>query len=318
MQQISFTDAEFTSKKRKNRREKFLEEMEIAVPWDKLESVIEPHYPKAGNGRQPYPLSTMLRVHVMQHWYNMSDPAMEDALYEIQSMRRFAGLTLSGPIPDETTILKFRRRLEKYKIGKQLFKKVARYLEKKGLLFKEGTIVGATIINAPSSTKNKDKSRDPEMHQTKKRNQWYFGMKVHIGVDAESGSIHSLEITPANDHDITQTGNLLHGEEKDAFGDSGYRGVEKREELKASKTQWHIAMMNSKRKKLGDSPLGQALEKLEKLKASIRSKVEHPFRIIKRQFGFTKVHYKGMAKNDNHLQTMFALANLYMNRRSLA
>ena len=317
MQQISFTDAEFTSKKRKNRREKFLEEMEIAVPWDKLESVIEPHYPKAGNGRQPYPLSTMLRVHVMQHWYNMSDPAMEDALYEIQSMRRFAGLTLSGPIPDETTILKFRRRLEKYKIGKQLFKKVARYLEKKGLLFKEGTIVGATIINAPSSTKNKDKSRDPEMHQTKKRNQWYFGMKVHIGVDAESGSIHSLEITPANDHDITQTGNLLHGEEKDAFGDSGYRGVEKREELKASKTQWHIAMMNSKRKKLGDSPLGQALEKLEKLKASIRSKVEHPFRIIKRQFGFTKVHYKGMAKNDNHLQTMFALANLYMNRRSL-
>jgi len=318
MQQISFTDAEFTSKKRKNRREKFLEEMEIAVPWDKLESVIEPHYPKAGNGRQPYPLSTMLRVHVMQHWYNMSDPAMEDALYEIQSMRRFAGLTLSGPIPDETTILKFRRRLEKYKIGKQLFKKVARYLEKKGLLFKEGTIVGATIINAPSSTKNKDKSRDPEMHQTKKRNQWYFGMKVHIGVDAESGSIHSLEITPANDHDITQTGNLLHGEEKDAFGDSGYRGVEKREELKESKTQWHIAMMNSKRKKLGDSLLDQALEKLEKLKASIRSKVEHPFRIIKRQFGFTKVHYKGMAKNDNHLQTMFALANLYMNRRSLA
>ena len=317
MQQISFTDAEFTSKKRKNRREKFLEEMEIAVPWDKLESVIEPHYPKAGNGRQPYPLSTMLRVHVMQHWYNMSDPAMEDALYEIQSMRRFAGLTLSGPIPDETTILKFRRRLEKYKIGKQLFKKVARYLEKKGLLFKEGTIVGATIINAPSSTKNKDKSRDPEMHQTKKRNQWYFGMKVHIGVDAESGSIHSLEITPANDHDITQTGNLLHGEEKDAFGDSGYRGVEKREELKESKTQWHIAMMNSKRKKLGDSLLDQALEKLEKLKASIRSKVEHPFRIIKRQFGFTKVHYKGMAKNDNHLQTMFALANLYMNRRSL-
>lgn len=318
MQQISFTDAEFTSKKRKNRREKFLEEMEIAVPWDKLESVIEPHYPKAGNGRQPYPLSTMLRVHVMQHWYNMSDPAMEDALYEIQSMRRFAGLTLSGPIPDETTILKFRRRLEKYKIGKQLFKKVARYLEKKGLLFKEGTIVGATIINAPSSTKNKDKSRDPEMHQTKKRNQWYFGMKVHIGVDAESGSIHSLETTPANDHDITQTGNLLHGEEKDAFGDSGYRGVEKREELKESKTQWHIAMMNSKRKKLGDSLLDQALEKLEKLKASIRSKVEHPFRIIKRQFGFTKVHYKGMAKNDNHLQTMFALANLYMNRRSLA
>jgi transposase, IS5 family len=318
MQQISFTDAEFTSKKRKTRREKFLEEMEIAVPWVELESVIEPHYPKAGNGRQPYLLSTMLRVHVMQHWHNMSDPAMEDALYEIQSMRRFAGLTLSGPIPDEATILKFRRRLEKHKIGKQLFKKVARHLEKKGLLLKEGTTVDATIINAPSSTtKNKDKCRDPEMHQTKKGNQWYFGMKAHIGVDAKSGSIHSHETTPANDHDITQTGNLLHGEEKDAFGDSGYRGVEKREELKESKTQWHIAMMNSKRKKLGDSPLCQVLEKLEKLKASIRSKVEHPFRIIKRQFGFTKVRYKGMDKNDNHLQTMFALANLYMNRRSL-
>jgi len=317
MQQISFTDAEFTTKKRKTRREKFLDEMERAVPWKELEAVIEPHYPKTGNGRQPYPLSTMLRIHVMQHWYNMGDPAMEDALYEIQSMRCFAGLFLSGPIPDETTILKFRRRLEKNKLGKQLFKKVASHLEAKGVLLKKGTIVDATIINAPSSTKNKDKRRDPEMHQTKKGNQWYFGMKAHIGVDAESGSIHSLETTAANEHDITQAGNLLHGEEKEAFGDSGYRGIEKREELKESTAQWHVSMMNSKRKALSDSSADQTLELLEKVKSSIRAKVEHPFRIIKRQFGFSKVRYKGMSKNDNHLQTMFALANIYMNRGKL-
>jgi transposase, IS5 family len=318
MQQISFTDAEFITKKRKTRHEKFLNEMERAVPWKELEAVIEPHYPKAGNGRQPYPLSTMLRIHVMQHWYNMGDPVMEDALYEIQSMRRFAGLPLSGPIPDETTILKFRRRLEKNKLGKQLFKKVASHLEAKGVLLKKGTIVDATIINTPSSTKNKDKSRDPEMHQTKKGNQRYFGMKAHVGVDAESGSIHSLETTPANEHDVTQAGNLLHGEEEDASGDSSYRGVEKREELEESKAQWHIAMMNGKRRKLADTPAGQALEQLEKLKASIRSKVEYPFRIIKRQFGFTKVRYRGMAKNNNHLHTMFTLANIYMNRGKLA
>jgi len=242
---------------------------------------------------------------------------MEDALYEIQSMRCFAGLFLSGPIPDETTILKFRRRLEKNKLGKQLFKKVASHLEAKGVLLKKGTIVDATIINAPSSTKNKDKRRDPEMHQTKKGNQWYFGMKAHIGVDAESGSIHSLETTAANEHDITQAGNLLHGEEKEAFGDSGYRGIEKREELKESTAQWHVSMMNSKRKALSDSSADQTLELLEKVKSSIRAKVEHPFRIIKRQFGFSKVRYKGMSKNDNHLQTMFALANIYMNRGKL-
>ena len=250
MDQISFTDAEFTTKKRKTRREKFLEEMEVIVPWEELEAVIEPHYPKAGNGRQPYPLSTMLHIHIMQHWYNMSDPTMEDALYGIQSMRRFAGLSLTGAIPDETTILKFRRRLEKNKIGKQLFKTVTHHLKEKGVLLKKGTIVDATIINALSSTKNKDNSRDPEMHQSKKGSQWYFGLKVHIGVDAESGSIHSLETTPANDHDIPRLPNCF---------------TEKRK-----------------------TPLE------------------------------TKVRYKGVAKNDNHLQTMFALANLYMNRGKLA
>jgi len=239
MDQISFTDAEFSAKKRKTRREKFLEEMESVVPWKDLEAVIEPHYPNAGNGRRPYPLTTMLRIHVMQHWYNMGEPAMENALYEIQSMRRFARLTLAAPIPDETTILNFRRLLEKNQIGKELFKQVSKHLEAKGILLKKGALVDAAIINAPSSTKNKNKSRDPETHSTQKGNQWYFGMKAHIGVDAESGSIHSLETTAANEHDITQAGNLLHGEEEDAFGDSGNRGVEKREEQKESKVDWH-------------------------------------------------------------------------------
>jgi transposase, IS5 family len=289
MDQISFSDAEFITKKRKTRREKFLEEMEVAVPWAKLESIIAPYYPTAGKGRRPYKLSTMLRIHIMQHWYNMSDPGMEDALYEIQSMRSFANLSLSGTIPDESTILKFRRLLEKNKLGKNIFKVVAKHLSNKGLILKEGTIVDATIINAPSSTKNKSKSRDPEMHQTKKGNQWYFGMKAHIGVDATTGSILSLETTPANQHDITQSNKLLHGKEKDAFGDSGYRGIEKREENQNCKSKWHISMMNSKRKKLGNGKADQLREKLEKMKSSIRSKVGHPFRIIKCQFGFTKV-----------------------------
>lgn len=318
MEQISFSDAEFITKRKRTRREIFLEVMESAVPWNKLEALIAPHYPMAGNGRQPYPLATMLRIHIMQHWYNMSDPGMEDALYEIQSMRRFAGLSLSNSIPDETTILKFRRRLEKQDLGKQLFTEVAAHLHEKGLFLKEGTIVDATIINAPSSTKNKGKSRDPEMHQTRKGKQWYFGMKAHIGVDAQTGTIHSLATTSANRHDITQADKLLHGDEKEAFGDSGYRGVEKREAFQKSKTAWRIAMMNSKRRKLKDSPQGREREKQEKRKASIRAKVEHPFRIIKRQFGFTKVRYKGLAKNDNHLHTMFALANLYMHREKLA
>jgi len=258
----------------------------------------------------------MLRIHFMQHWYGMSDPAMEDALYEIHSMRQFAGLSLDQ-IPDETTILNFRHLLEKHKLGQKLFKEVTAHLEKRGMLLREGTAIDASIINAPSSTKNKDGKRDPEMHQTKKGNQWHFGMKMHIGVDAENGTVHSLATTAANKHDITQAGKLLHGEEEDVFADSGYRGIEKRKEHKERKVSWHIAMMPGKRRVLSDSQLDRTMEQLEKTKASIRAKVEHPFRIIKRQFGFDKVRYRGLVKNDNHLHTMFALANLYMCRQRL-
>jgi len=212
MDQISFLDAEYSHKKKKTCREIFLESMEQVVPWKRLEKRIKKHYASAATGRPPYPLSSMLRVHCMQHWYNMSDPAMEDALYEIHSMRKFAGLSLER-IPDETTILNFRHLLEKHKLGEKIFKEIGKLLEENGLILKEGTAVDATIISAPSTTKNREGKRDPEMHQTKKGNQWYFGMKVHIGVDAETGVVHSMTTTPANHHDITEADKLLHGEE---------------------------------------------------------------------------------------------------------
>ena len=216
-------------------------------------------------------------------------------------------------IPDETTILNFRHLLERHKLGEKIFKEISKLLEEHGLILKEGTAVDATIIPAPSSTKNAEGKRDPEMHQTKKGNEWHFGMKAHIGVDAETGVVHSMTTTPANHHDITEADKLLHGEEQDVFADSGYRGIEKRPEHQDRKVNWYNAMMPSKRKQLSDGPQ----ELLEKAKASIRAKVEHPFRIIKQQFGFTKTRYRGMAKNNNHLNTMFALANLYMCRSRL-
>ena len=224
MDQKSFADLEYDHKKRKTRREKFLERMDGLIPWQRLEKKIIRYYPKPGKGRRPYPLSVMLRVHCVQLFYNVSDPAMEDMLYEIESVRRFVGLKLSGPIPDETTILKFRHLLEKHNLAKKLFEEINRHLDEQGLMLKEGTIVDASIISAPSSMK----SRDPEMHQTKKGNQWYFGMKMHIGVDDELGLVHSVTSTPANVHDLTESSKLLHGKEKHVWGDAGYRGIEKR------------------------------------------------------------------------------------------
>jgi len=319
MDQISFSEAEYATKRKQTRREKFLEEMDKAIPWKKLEGVIRPTYPAGGAGHPPYALSSMLRIYFMQQWYAMSDPGMEDALYEIQSMRRFAGLSLSrGSLPDETTILNFRRRLEKHQLGEKLFAEVKQHLDDHGLILKQGTIVDATIINAPSSTKNKQRQRDPDMHQTRKGKQWFFGMKAHIGVDANTGVIHSLITTPANRHDVTQAGELLHGDEEYVFGDSGYQGVDKREEHEDREVEWHIAMKPGQRKQLTDSEADRETEALEKVKASIRAKVEHPFRIIKRQFGFVKVRYKGLAKNTQQLYTLFALANLYQFRRKLA
>lgn len=310
--QLTFSEAEYQIKKRKTRREKFLEQMDQLIPWDRLEKRIEPFYPKAGQGRQPYPLSKILRVHCLQLFYNLSDPGMEDALYEIESMRVFVGLSLSQPIPDETTILNFRRLLEKHQLGALILKEVNRHLEARGLLLKEGTIMDASIISAPSSTKNKTGARDPEMHQTKKGKQYYFGMKLHIGVDDESGVIHSLETTAANEHDLNQAANLLHGQEQLCWMDAGYQGAEKRDELKDLDVMWMIAERPGKRKLMNELQL-----RAERAKASVRAKVEHPFRRIKQQFGYSKVRYRGLAKNANRLNVLAAFSNLLTCRKYL-
>jgi IS5 family transposase len=312
MDQLTFAEAEYANKKRKTRREVFLEKLENLVPWKKIEEPLMKHYAKGGVGRPPYALSSMLRVHVMQVTYNLSDPAMEDALYEIESMRRFAGLRLSDRIPDETTILNFRHFLEEHQLGKEIFNKVNDHLESKGLKLKEGSIVDATIIDAPSSTKNRSKERDPEMHQTKKGNEWRFGMKMHIAVDDAIGLIHSIETTSANEHDITQVDKLLHGKEKRVWGDAGYTGIEKREEHEKRKVNWFVAMRPGKRAQL---PKNSLEEKAEKTKASIRAKVEHAFGYIKCVFGYKKVRYRGLEKNNNRLHVLAALANLLKSRR---
>lgn len=275
-------------------------------------AVIEPVYPKSGNGRRPYPLETMLRIHCIQQWYNLSDGAMEDALYEIASMRLFAKLSLDQAIPDRTTIMNFRHRLEQHQLARQLFESINQWLSDAGIMMTQGTLVDATIIEAPSSTKNKRQQRDPEMHQTKKGNQWHFGMKAHIGVDAKSGLTHSLATTAANEHDLNQAGNLLHGKEEFVFGDAGYQGAPKREELAGVKVEWAITERPGKVKALKQRPRkNKAVIQFERLKASIRAKVEHPFRLIKRQFGFVKARYKGLMKNDNQLAMLFTLANLF-------
>lgn len=307
MSQLTFAEAEYNVKKRKTRREKFLERMDSLIPWHKLERQLVKKYSKGKTGRKPYPLKVMLRVHVMQLLYNLSDPAMEDALYEIESMRRFAGLRLSDNLPDETTILNFRHFVEQNKFGKRLFDTIQSHLGSQGLRLQEGSIVDATIISAPTSTKNQSGQRDPEMHQTKKGNEWHFGMKMHIGVDESLGLIHSIATTPANEHDITQTDKLLHGKEKRVWGDAGYTGVEKREEHQERDVDWFIAMRPGKRARLAkNSPLASA----EKSKASTRAKVEHAFFYIKRMFGYSKVRYRGLEKNTNRLYLLAGFTNL--------
>ena len=309
--QLTFADSAFNQKRRRTRKEIFLSRMDKLIPWKRLESIIEPHYPKAGNGRRPYPLTTMLRIHCMQQWYSLSDPAMEDALYEIASMRLFAGLSLDKPIPDHTTIMNFRHLLERKKLARKIFREVNQWLTDAGVLLKEGTLVDATIIEAPTSTKNKSGERDPEMHQTKKGNQWHFGMKAHIGVDARTGITHSFTTTAANEHDLNQASELLHGDEQFIFADAGYRGAEKRDELRDVTADWHIAERPGKVQALKKHPRKNKVPiQTEYLKASVRAKVEHPFRIIKCQFGFVKARYRGLMKNDSKLAMLFTLANL--------
>ena len=318
--QLGFTDYEQSTAKKRTKREKFLAEMEIVVPWQALVELIEPHYPKTGSkgGRPPYPLATMLRIHLLQQWYSLSDPAMEEALIEVPTMRRFAGIDLmSDRIPDETTILAFRHLLEKHSLGEKIFETVKTHLSQRGMTMRQGTIVDATLIAAPSSTKNKKGERDPEMHQTKKGNQWYFGMKVHIGVDKNSGLIHSVVTTAANVHDLTPAAELLHGKEEVVYADSGYQGIAKRPEMEGKATTFRVAMRPGKRRALPATADGKLQDLIEAAKAHIRAKGEHPFRVIKQQFGFQKTRLRGMPKNYCKVNVLAALTNLFLARRQL-
>ena len=275
--QKSFSDLEYAAKKKLTRRDRFLAEIDVATPWGKLHKLIEPHYPKAsGPGRPPIGLARMLRMYVAQQCFGLSDEGIEDAIYDSQAIRAFVGIDLNREsAPDATTLLKFRHLLEAKGLTQKIFEAINAHLAAKGLMMREGTIVDATLIAAPPSTKNKDGERDPEMHQSKKGNDWHFGMKAHIGVDAASGLVHTVVGTAGNVSDVTQAHALLHGDEVAAFGDAGYQGVEKRSENIGKSVTWHVAMKRSKRKALPKSKLGRMTEKLEHLKASVRAKVEH-------------------------------------------
>jgi IS5 family transposase len=302
---------------KKTRKREFLEEMDRVVPWAALVEIVQPHYPRAKTGRPPFALETMLRIHYLQQWFGLSDPAMEEALHDVPLYREFARLDgATQRLPDETTILRFRHLLERHELAADMLRLVADLLQHKGLMLRTGTVVDATLIAAPSSTKNAEGERDPEMKQTRKGNNWYFGMKAHIGVDAASGLVHTVVATPANVNDLNVAGQLLHGEELNAFGDAGYQGVHKRPEARGP--TWHVALRPGLRRLLdARDPQDAITERIEQLKASVRAKVEHPFRVLKRQFGFTKVRYRGLAKNTAQIQTLFALANLWMARRHL-
>ena len=303
---------------KRTRKREFLDEMNRVVPWAALVALVTPHAPAGRRGRPPFPVETMLRIHFMQQWFGLSDPAMEEALFDVPLYREFAGLDNGNVrLPDESTILRFRHLLETHKLAGPMLAAVNDVLRDKGLMLRIGTVVDATLISAPSSTKNDSGQRDPEMHQTKKGNQWYFGMKAHIGVDAQSGLVHTVKGTAANVNDVIEANGLLHGDETNAFGDAGYQGAHKRPDAKDGVT-WHVAMRPGKRKALDKSTkLGALTDEIEHLKASIRAKVEHPFRVIKRQFGFTKVRYRGLKKNTAQITTLFALANLWAARREL-
>lgn len=327
MKQSSFASLEYAGKKRQTRREKFLGEMERVVPWARLIAVVEPHYPSSGRvGRPPIGVERMLRMYFLQQWYSLSDVGLEDAIYDSQAMRDFIGVDLSREqVPDATTLLKFRRKLEDKKLTQAIFAQVTAHLGERGLLMREGTLVDATIIAAPPSTKNKDKARDPEMHQTKKGNEWHFGMKAHTGVDAESGLVHSVHATAANESDVAHTNELLHGEEKHVHADAGYTGVDKRDEIKRAQDQggirtdvtWHVAAKRGKIQSMPEGLLKELTVAVERKKAQIRARVEHPYHVLKNLFGYKKVSYRGLAKNAARLFAQFALVNLVLAKRAL-
>ena len=314
MKQQSLEAGSFEKYRKKTRKEQFLEEMEQIIPWKDLCKAIKPYYPKPkGAGRRPIGIERMLRIHFLQHWFELSDPGAEEALYDSRAMRQFVGIDLGKePVPDETTILNFRHLMEKYNLGDELFRLVNVYLAESGMKVNRGTIVDATIINAPTSTKNKDKKRDPDMHQTRKGNQWYFGMKTHIGVDNQNKLIHSIAVTAANVHDSQVLDELLHGDETHVWGDSAYAGQKK---------LLYEAAPNAKdftqKKGCRNRQLTEAEKSANRYKSKVRSRVEHVFGVMKRQFGFTKVRYRGLDKNANCVFTKCALVNLVLVKKQL-
>lgn len=313
MKQTTFSGMAWAAKGKVTRRERFLAEMDAVIPWARLLAVIEPHYPKAGQGRPPIGLERMLRVYFLQQWFNLSDPQAEDSLYDIESMRRFAGIELSDDrIPDETTILRFRHLLEEHKLTEAIFAEVRELLEEKRLLVKSGTIVDATILEAPASTKNAEKARDPEMRQTKKGNQWHFGMKAHIGTD-KRGIVHSLTTTDAATSDLSQMLELMHGQEREWYGDRAYWNQIDRAYARSRGIRYRV-----QRRTTAGKPLGAYWREINRKRSQIRSRGEHPFHVVKRLWGHAKVRYRGLAKNTVQLFALFALSNLYMLRSRLA
>jgi len=315
MKQGSLSMTGYFDKGKKTKREQFLAEMNQVVPWARLCALVEPHYPKVSpaGGRPPLPLERMFRIYCLQQWYDLSDPGAEEALYDSITMRQFAGVrTDADIIPDETSILNFRRLLEKHQLTEQLFTEINAHLAERGLIVGKGTIVDATIIDAPSSTKNARKKRDPQMHQTRKGKQWYFGMKVHTGVDTDSGIVHTIRGTPANVADVNVLGELLHGGEESLHGDSAYHS----KDLKAQAEESGIAY-NVNERGTRHRPLSKRQRARNRRLSRVRATVEHPFLVVKRLWGHTKVRYRGIRKNLAQMHTLFALANVYRVRRQL-
>lgn len=312
MEQKTFASLAWESKGKQTKRERFLSEMDAVIPWKKLLKVVEPHYPRAGNGRPPMQLETMLRIYFLQIWFNLSDPGAEEALYDSESMRRFARIELSEErVPDETTILNFRHLLEQHELTARMFERINRMLEKKGLLLRTGTIVDATIIAAPSSTKNSEGTRDPEMKQTRKGNNWHFGMKLHVGTDRR-GIVHTVTATHAATADITQLNELLHGDEREIYGDQAYWKEADRQRFRSAGVRYRV-----NRRPNGSRPLTEHQKKINRSRSRTRARGEHAFRVVKQLWGFAKVRYRGIAKNAARAMATFALANLYMLRRKL-
>lgn len=314
MKQQSFATLAYQNKKIVTKREAFLKEMEQVVPWSRLLKLIEPHYPKKGNGRPPIPMEVMLRIYFLQQWYALSDPAAEEALYDMESMRCFSLLELGEDvIPDETTILNFRRLIEKHDLSVTMFNDINAYLVDRGIKVSKGSMIDASIVHAPASTKNKEKQRDPEMHSTRKNNQYYFGMKIHIGSDVNSNAIHSATVTSANIADISEMSELLREEDEVVFGDAGYTSDSYKRGARSLGMSWKV---NDKRKPKKN--LSATQKKRNRKNSSIRARVEHCFRVLKCQFGYKKVRYKGLNKNRVQVFALLGLANLYMLRKQLA